>query len=143
MTDNIRVLVAESYGSLCEQWAILLDSCDGLQVVGTADNGKKALEVCQQQRPHVVLLSVQMPVIEGFTVARIMHQQFPAVQVIMLANDERSHRSLAYENGASACLIKPVSLAKLVSVIRAVHENPAARNHGGLPGLINPRGAMC
>jgi DNA-binding NarL/FixJ family response regulator len=86
VTDLIRILVADENRHQREQWAILLDSYDGLQVVGTADNGKKVIDMCPVLHPDVVLIDAQLPVMDGYTVTSLIRQQFPRIKVIILAS---------------------------------------------------------
>ena len=63
----IRVLIAEDHAYLREQLAILLDDSEWITVVGDADNGKKAVDLCGTLQPDVVLMEADMPFVVGFT----------------------------------------------------------------------------
>jgi DNA-binding NarL/FixJ family response regulator len=122
VADIIRILVAEDHDYLREQLAILLDGYEGMQVVGTADNGKKAVDLCASLRPHIVLIDAIMPFMDGFSATRAIRQQFPHIQVVILSSGYNGHSQTAVEAGAKALLYKPVSSEEIAKVIRAVHS---------------------
>jgi DNA-binding NarL/FixJ family response regulator len=124
VADPIRILIAESHEQLREQLAILLDTWEGLRVVGKADNGKRAIEMCAQLRPNIVLMNAQMPGMDSFAATRAIRQQSGSTKVVLLTHDTNNINSrMARENGASAFLLKPLSLEQMVEIIRAVYEN--------------------
>ena len=122
MADHIRILVAESHDYLREQLAILLDAFDGIQVVGTADNGKKAVDLCPSLRPNIVLIDAVMPVMDGFSASRAIRQQFPHIRVVVLSDGYNSEHKTAIEAGVNALLRKPVSSEQIAQVIRTIHK---------------------
>jgi CheY-like chemotaxis protein len=123
VTDLIRILVADENRHQREQWAILLDSYNGLQVVGTADNGKKAIDLCATLRPDIVLIDAQLPVMDGYTVTSLIRQQFPQIKVIILASWLAGKNKPAAAMGESALLLKPVSSAQVAQVIQEVYRS--------------------
>jgi two-component system, NarL family, response regulator LiaR len=124
VADPIKILIAESHEQLREQLAILLDTWEGMQVVGKADNGKRAIELSAQLRPHVVLMNAKMPGMDSFAATRAIRQQAGGIKVVLLTHDmNNANKKMARENGASAFLLKPLSLEQMAEVIRAVYEN--------------------
>src|SRR5262245_11432180 len=100
----IRVLIAEDHNHLRAQLAILLDSSEWIMVVGKADNGKKAVDLCGKLQPDVVLMDTNMPFLDGFTATRMIRQQFPAMRVVILGDGSHGDDSRAVQAGASAFL---------------------------------------
>jgi DNA-binding NarL/FixJ family response regulator len=124
VADPIRILIAESHEQLREQLTILLDTWEGLRVVGKADNGRRAIELCAQLHPDVVLMNAQMPGTDSFAATRAIRLQWSNIKVVLLTHDTNNINSrMARENGASAFLLKPLSLEQMVEIIRAVYEN--------------------
>ena len=122
MANPIRILVAEDHDYLREQLAILLDAVDGMQVVGTADNGKKAVDLCTPLRPNIVLIDAVMPVMDGFSATRAIRQQFPHIRVVVLTNSFTGEHKTAIDAGVNALLRKPVSSEQIAQVIRTIHK---------------------
>lgn len=94
-----------------------LESIDGVEVVGEADNGKRALEEIERSKPDLVFLDLQMPGMGGLDVVRGLGPHVPVI-VIVTAHD--SYAIQAFEAGAIDYLLKPVGEARLTqSVERA------------------------
>lgn len=121
MTDNIRLIIAEDNELLRSMLAGYLDQRSGLQVVGTAANGQEAVDLSHQLQPDVVLMDVVMPIMDGVTATRIIHEHHPEVKVVMLTNGNGAQADEALEAGASAYLLKMVSIDEIAQTIRTAY----------------------
>ena len=124
----IRLLIAEDHDDLREQLAILLDSSEWITVVGEADNGKKAVDLCVKLQPDVVLMDVNMPVFNGFAATEKIHRQFPAIRVVIFSNGATGEEARAFQVGASAFLQKPKTTESIIQTIRDVYANNYMRH---------------
>jgi len=89
-----------------------LELIDGVEVIGEADNGVKALDQIARHRPDLVLLDLQMPALSGFeVVSGIRRGSHMPVIVIVTAYD--SYAVKAFEAGAIDYLLKPVAQERL------------------------------
>jgi two-component system, LytTR family, response regulator len=89
-----------------------LQLIDGVEVIGEADDGAKALDQIARHRPDLVLLDLQMPAMSGFeVVSAIRRGSHMPVIVIVTAYD--SYAVQAFEAGAVDYLLKPVSQDRL------------------------------
>jgi len=94
-----------------------------LEVVGTADNGETAIEQVAAQKPDVVLMDIQMPLVDGIAATRIISQQFPDIKVLILSMfDDEQHIREAIQAGAKGYLLKDMPLKELADAIRWVHR---------------------
>jgi DNA-binding LytR/AlgR family response regulator len=103
-----------------------LEARPGVEVVGEAADGGRALLEIARLRPEVVFLDLQMPVMGGFEVVRNLEGARLPVVVIVTAFDQ--HAIQAFEAGAIDYLLKPVGEARLQKAVeraRAVLGNPA------------------
>jgi DNA-binding NarL/FixJ family response regulator len=121
--NMIRLMIADVQAHLREQLAILLDGEADIRVVGTVDNGKKAVDLCNKLRPDVVLMDAQLPYIDGFAATDLIRQEFSSIRVVILGQGVPGEDTRAIQAGASAFLLKPQTLEQLIQVIRHVHEN--------------------
>jgi len=98
-----------------------LELIDGVEVMGEADNGAKALDQIARHRPDLVLLDLQMPAMSGFeVVSGLRRGSHMPVIVIVTAYD--SYAVKAFEAGAIDYLLKPVGQERLrLAVERASH----------------------
>jgi len=93
-----------------------LESVDGIEIVGEVDNGAVAVDRIGRQRPDLVLLDLQMPVMGGLDVIRSIRRgtHIPVV-VIVTAYDKYALE--AFEAGAIDYLLKPVGRERLIAAI--------------------------
>jgi DNA-binding NarL/FixJ family response regulator len=116
----IRVLLADDQNLFREGLETLLSLHDDLQVVGLAANGHEALEQAARNRPDVVLMDVQMPVLDGVAATRKLRESQPACRVILLTTfDDDEYVFEGLRAGAVGYLLKDVPAERLVEAIRA------------------------
>ena len=73
----VRVLVADDQQLMRDGLASLLSIQEGIDVVGTAANGREAIDQALQLQPDVILMDVRMPVMDGITAAGHLRRQLP------------------------------------------------------------------
>ena len=123
-TENpIRVLMVDDHAMLRKGLAAFLMSYSDLKLVGEAANGEEALVRCDQLRPDIVLMDLMMPIMGGITATRLIREQHPEVQVIVLTSfgEERLIRDVL-KAGAISYLFKKVAADDLAKAIRAAHN---------------------
>ncbi|GMK40183.1 DNA-binding response regulator [Paenibacillus sp. CCS19] len=92
--------------------------------IRTAPDGMTAITLAQQFNPHIVILDVMMPGMDGFEVCRMLKKSGSEVAVIMLtAKDEVDDRVKGLTIGADDYLVKPFSFDELLARIRARLRN--------------------
>jgi DNA-binding NarL/FixJ family response regulator len=128
MTDVLRVLIADDQDLVRLGLRTLLDSEDGMAVVGEAADGLRAVQLARNLRPDVVLMDVRMPGIDGIEATRriVADPQLAGVRVIVLTTfelDEYVFDALRF--GASGFLIKDTKPAELLRAVRLVAEGEA------------------
>ncbi|MFF2017336.1 response regulator [Paenibacillus sp. NPDC058177] len=95
----------------------------GIYVVGTAGNGREALEKIEATQPDIVLTDVQMPIMNGIELAKNIHECYEGMQVMFLTgHDEFHYVKSALNVGAVGYLLKPLDLNEIVSVIEKVKQ---------------------
>lgn len=126
MSERIRVLVAEDdevlRASLCE----LVDDSPGLVLVGQARDGQDAIDAVHRLGPHVVVMDIRMPVLDGLEATRAIRTAAPDVTVLILTTfdlDEYVYEALRV--GASGFLLKNSAVGDIVRAIHTVHDGHA------------------
>lgn len=106
----IKLLLADDQDILTEGLKLILGSEEDIEIVGTADNGKKAYELCRIRKPDLVLMDIQMPEVNGVEATAMIKKDFPNIKIIVLTtfnDDEYIYEAL--KNGASGYLLKDTS----------------------------------
>ncbi|RJP51080.1 MAG: DNA-binding response regulator [Anaerolineaceae bacterium] len=102
--------------------ATFLKVFSDMQLVGEAENGEAAIELCAEVLPDVILMDMVMPVMDGAATTRAIRQKFPHVQIIALTSfKEGKIIKSALEAGAIGYLLKDVTADDLAWAIRAAH----------------------
>lgn len=118
---TIRVLVADDHRLFRDGLRTLLEQQAGLQVVGVAIDGQSVLAQIGTCRPHVVLMDVSMPGLNGLEATRHLRADHPEVAVLMLSMHS-DHRFVleALRAGALGYLPKDCEIGELREAIHAV-----------------------
>lgn len=122
----IRVMIADDHTMVRKGLATILKVFPDLQLAGEAENGSAAISLCGEAQPDVILMDMVMPDMDGATATRIIRQQFPQVQVIVLTSFKEGELiKNALEAGAIGYLLKDVSADELARAIRAAYSGRA------------------
>jgi DNA-binding NarL/FixJ family response regulator len=119
----IRVVLADDQGLLRAGFRALLASEDDIEVVGEADDGMTALDLCAQLVPDVVLMDIRMPRLDGIeATARIAaDERLRGVKVVILTTFESDENVFAaLRAGASGFLVKDTEPIELLRAVRVV-----------------------
>ena len=121
-----RVLVVDDERSIVDFIRLGLQY-EGFQVQ-TAPDGQAALRMISEFKPHVVVLDVMMPKLDGLAVAEAIRGNKDTGVIILSAKDEVADRIKGLEVGADDYLVKPFDFGELLARIRAVmrRRNPSA-----------------
>ncbi len=141
MTDihsqPIRVFLVDDHAMVRKGLALFIKAFDDLELVGEAENGMTAIQLCSEILPDVVLMDMVMPGMDGVATTKAVRQQFPQIQVIALTSfKEGDLVKNALEAGAIAYLIKDVSAEELARAIRAAHSGRATLSPDAAQALV-------
>jgi len=124
--NPIRVMLVDDHTMVRKGLATILKVFPDLQLAGEAENGVEAIKLCDEVQPDVILMDMVMPDMDGATATRIIRQQFPQVQVIVLTSFKEGELiKNALEAGAIGYLLKDVSADELARAIRAAYVGRA------------------
>lgn len=121
--EVIRLLVVDDHPVIRESLRTLLEEQQDIQVVGTAEDGEQAIELCRQVRPQLVLMDVEMPNMDGITASRAIKESWPHIQILILTTFEDTKQALeAMRSGVDGYLLKSMQPLELAETIRTVHR---------------------
>jgi pilus assembly protein CpaE len=99
----------------------MLNNQENIKIVGEARNGLETIEKVRELQPHIVLMDINMPELDGLKAAETITKDFPNVQtVIMSIQSEQEYFRRAMKAGAKDFLVKPFSTNDLVDTIQNV-----------------------
>ncbi|MBY0146232.1 response regulator transcription factor [Neobacillus niacini] len=121
----IKVLLVDDQELITASLSIVLGGEADIEIVGTAENGKVALELTKQLSPDVVLMDIHMPEMNGVDATAHIKSKFPSVKVMIVTTfEELGYVRDALAAGAEGYLLKAIHPSDLAAGIRLVH-------HGG------------
>ncbi len=119
MNQVIRVMLVDDQSLFREGLRTLLSVQPDFEVVAEASNGEEALRLAAQKHPHVVLMDLRMPVLDGVSATRRMRELFPDIRVLALTTfDDDENLFGAIRAGAVGYLLKDISSDRLFEALR-------------------------
>ncbi len=123
MIERIKVLLVDDQDLFREALAILISVESQIDVVGSVSGGEQALNILPKTKPHVVLMDVRMPGMDGVEATRRINAEFPSIKVIALTTfDDDDAVVSALQAGALGYLLKDATKDELFSAIRTVSQ---------------------
>ena len=127
MSGPIRILLADDHVMLRQGTAELLQREPDIEVIGEAGDGEQAVALARHLNPDIVVMDIRMPVLSGIEATRMIREELPGVQVLVLtAHDDDQYIFSLLQAGASGYLLKSAPMNELVQAIRQVQagESP-------------------
>jgi DNA-binding NarL/FixJ family response regulator len=119
--DVIRVLLVDDHDLVRAGFRSLVQSFDGIEVVAEADDGREALRLIEIHRPHIAVMDIMMPGLNGLEATARIAKEFPKTRVIILSmNAAEQYVLKAMRVGAAGYLLKDGNPEELEQAIRAV-----------------------
>jgi DNA-binding NarL/FixJ family response regulator len=121
-SEPIRILVVDDHAIVRKGLVALLNTVEGLSVVGEASDGEQAILAHRSCKPDVTLMDLRLPKIGGADAIARIRQETPAARIIVLTTfdgDEDIFRAL--QAGAKGYLLKGMDATELTEAIHAVY----------------------
>lgn len=95
----------------------------GFEVVGTAQNGKEALELIEEYHPDLLISDIKMPFMDGLELAKNIHESYMTTKVILFSGwDDFEYARLAISYGVSEYIMKPINFEEMKSLLVSIYE---------------------
>ena len=118
-----QILVVDDQNFTRQALQAILEKESDLEVVGKATSGTEAIKYLQRTKIDIAIVDLEMPEMNGLTLAKILNQRFPETKVIILSsNDDEENINAAVESGARGYLLKNTTSQEIVDTIRAVRR---------------------
>jgi two-component system, NarL family, response regulator LiaR len=133
----IRLAIVDDHTMVRRGLATILKVFDDLQLVGEAETGEAAVQLCAKVLPDVILMDMSLPGMDGASATRDIRKKFPQIQVIVLTSFKDGKLiKQALEAGAIGYLLKDVSADDLVQAIRSAHAGRATLSPEAAQSLV-------
>ena len=163
--EKIRVLIVDDIAETRENLRKLLSFAPDIEVVGTAATGEEGVKLARELTPHVVIMDINLPGMDGITATEQIVREVPTAQIVILSvQGETGYMRRAMAAGARDFLVKPPSGDELMATIHRVYEigqaqaarlaplptavvpgvagRPAAGRQGQLVVVFSPKGGV-
>lgn len=118
--EKIKVLVVDDHEMVRRGICAYLETEPGLEVVGQASSGNKAMEIVQKKQPHVILMDLIMEDGDGIEATVQIKKKFPHIEIIILTSYiDEEHIFPALEAGALSYLLKTATAEEIVAAIHS------------------------
>jgi pilus assembly protein CpaE len=136
-SNNIRVLIVDDIAETRENIKKLLQFEADVEVVGGARSGQEGIQMAAETRPHIALMDINMPDMDGITATEGVIEQVPFCQVVILSvQSEADYMRRAMMAGAKDFIPKPPSGDELIKTIRTLGERAKKEEEKAKVGLV-------
>lgn len=123
MPDPIRVVLADDHPLILSGIRLTLAQCPDIQVVAAVGDAHQALEACETQRPHVLVLDLSMPGPPSAEIVRRLGESCPDLRILVLtAHDDEAHVRQMMRAGVTGYLVKDEAPESVAQAVRAVAQ---------------------
>jgi DNA-binding NarL/FixJ family response regulator len=122
MTETgMKILLGDDHTVVRQGLRKILEDCPGWQVVGEAADGRSAVRMALEVCPHVAILDISMPLLNGIDATRQIRRRQPDVGVVILSmHTEESFITTAVQAGARGYVLKESADTELIRGVAAV-----------------------
>ncbi|MEK7388227.1 MAG: response regulator transcription factor [Elusimicrobiota bacterium] len=118
-SKKISVIIADDQTLFREGIKDLLENEKNIEVVAEAADGREALRLVKKLKPHVILLDIKLPHMDGIEATRQIHRDCPTTNVLILSSyEDESHVMEAIQAGANGYLSKMLPASELVNALK-------------------------
>jgi DNA-binding NarL/FixJ family response regulator len=119
----IRLLLVDDQVIYREGLSELISLEEDIEVVGEGKNGEEAISLAEKLQPDVILMDVRMPICDGVTATKKIHQRFPWIRIMVLTTfDEDEYICQSLQNGALGYVLKSTPAKQLAATIRSLYQ---------------------
>jgi pilus assembly protein CpaE len=146
--EQIRILIVDDVAETRENLRKLLSFAPDMEVVGAAASGEEGIEMAKQFQPHIILMDINMPGMDGIAATEVILQEVPMTQVVVLSvQGESDYLRRAMLAGARDFLTKPPSGDELMGTQRG-HQatmpttGDKQKHRGDVIAVYSPKGGV-
>jgi Response regulator containing a CheY-like receiver domain and an HTH DNA-binding domain len=135
--SKIKVIIADDSDFVRDGMKIILDVDEDFEVLGTAANGREAIELAEKNKPDVFLMDIQMPEMDGIEATKYIVEHDLGKVLILTTFDDDDLVKQALKNGAKGYLIKNHTPEHLKQMIKSVYNGTGVMEANILESLAS------
>ncbi len=138
---EITCLIVDDHEVVREGLRLSLSRAPHIRVIGEASDGASAVSLAERRKPHVVIMDVRMPGMDGLEATKQLTERVPEIAVLIFtAYSERSLLSRGLESGAKGYILKEAPHASLVKAIEKVSAGDGYVDPALMPAFLPGKG---
>lgn len=119
-SETIRVIIVDDHQMVRETWKMILQNCDGIEVITECSSGADAISLAGSLNPDVMLMDINMSPVNGFEATRKILKSSPHIKIIGISvNNQPGYAKNMVQLGAKGYVTKNSSKEEM---IKAIHE---------------------
>lgn len=121
--EKIKVMLVDDQALIREGLSMMLGLCDEIEIIGESINGKEALKFLKDKSPHVILMDIRMPIMDGVEATKLIKEKYPNIKIIILTTfNEDQYIFEGLKNGADGYILKDVKSDEIIKGIKTVYR---------------------
>lgn len=133
-----KILIVEDHTLLSKLIVNYISANSEIEVVGTANNGERALEYLLSSFVDIVLLDLNLPKVDGLELLEMISKRFPKVKILVLSScSDSAIIRMALNSGAQGYLTKTAELSEVIIAIKAINNRRSYISNEALQALSN------
>jgi len=134
--DRVRVLIADDHPLIRQGLVKVIRLDPSLDVIGEASDGEEVIEKAAQLSPHIIIMDLNMPRMDGLEATKQIKQRFPDIKVVALTVEDSEQKVVeVIRAGVSGYILKDVDPDALASTIKAVYKGEMVV-HPGITAML-------
>jgi len=135
----MKLIIVDDDELIRESLTLTLTLEDDIEVVGVAEDGGRAIALCEKEKPDIVLMDIRMPHIDGIGATRLIKERFPTIKIMMLTTfADKANIQQALSAGADGYLLKTDEIETIAGKLRALMSDVGILDADVLKQLTRP-----
>lgn len=121
--EKISILIADDHTLVRETWSFILNTDERFNVVAESGNGEDAVELAKQLRPHIVIMDINLPGMNGIEATQLIRKFSPATRILGVSlHTQPTYARKMIQKGAMGYVTKNSSREEMFKAIIEIHE---------------------
>ncbi|MCL2362535.1 MAG: response regulator transcription factor [Defluviitaleaceae bacterium] len=135
----MRLLIVDDDALIRESLSLTLSLEDDIEIIGEAENGRDALQLCKALSPDIILMDIRMPGVDGISATQLIKDKHPGVKIMMLTTfADKVNIQNALSAGADGYLLKTDETATIAVKLRTLISGGGVIDADVLKHLTQP-----